>query len=1179
FLQARTPAPTRRIRYNVDPTPDEFDATGYPKVAYANNAIQTSKYTPLTFLPRNLAEQFRKVANLFFLLLDVLQFLAVFNVANPFLSAVPLIIITALTAVKDGFEDWSRHKSDTFTNGQEAKRLQGDRFDNSNGRHLRPQQTEFIPQKSGLTGLHQRLSRRFHTRKQGHHGPKSHSGTGPMHWETCCWQDVHVGDVLLLTQDDPIPADLVVFATSNSESICYVETKNLDGETNLKIRHSLAETQELGDDPEKLVGFNAVIEVELPSPNLQTINGKISEAWEHKSPITINNILLRGCNLRNTDWVVGLVIYTGEESRLRLNAGKTPSKRSVIDKHMNKEVILNMGFLVAMCIVVAVMGDYYTQKHLQNLAPFIPATFAAEEYNRALQGVITFWSALITFQNLIPISLYLTVEIVKTLQSYFLYADEQMYYAMIDQPCKPRSWNLADDLGQIEYILSDKTGTLTRNQMELKQISCGGIIYEQEEPGVNDIDADKRSATTVNGQQHIRNPFTNVQLAHDLRHGPDVLQEQLHMFWLCLAICHTVLVSTKGATLNYQAQSPDEGALVQAAAEAGFALQSSAAGVCTIQVLGALQTWEILNVVEFNSDRKRMSVFVRRVDEPDTILLFCKGADSVIYDRLGGGQNASRQDLLIHLDNFAAQGLRTLCLSYKILTKEAYMTFAHAYNEASTSLGMRDQEMELVASAMERELQLLGATAIEDKLQEGVPNAVFKLRQSGLKIWVLTGDKVETAINIGFSSNLIDTEMEIILIRGNNGEKTHEEEQMSVWRQIHDAIMKFFPEQVGGVLNPPKETSHRERLKRSKHDASRINHNNCALVVDDLALHYALHPKASALFMSLATQCRTVFCCRVSPLQKAKVVELVKDYSGAMCLAIGDGANDVSMIQAAQVGVGISGGEEGQQAVMAADYSIAQFRFLERLLLVHGRWSYVRVSKLIFTFFFKNVIWIFPMFVFQFYSLSSSQLLYLYPYLLLYNLLLSSLPVIVLGVFEQDLWQEYIPYFPLTYAQGLEQKLVTFKEFLLVTFEAIYQSIVCFFIPMYALGEHATHRHDTLAGSLTRLSMVVCICSCLNANLYIAVRSNNWSWILVGIQLFGFFCLVVFTLIYSSLDWKATGGEPITGIAEDMFRLPHFWFSLVMTVFLSHLPRTLFAFIHSQIAPSDMDLAREIQKY
>ncbi|CAG8825807.1 18176_t:CDS:2, partial [Racocetra persica] len=305
-----------------------------------------------------------------------------------------------------------------------------------------------------------------------------------------------------------------------------------------------------------------------------------------------------------------------------------------------------------------------------------------------------------------------------------------------------------------------------------------------------------------------------------------------------------------------------------------------------------------------------------------------------------------------------------------------------------------------------------------------VPECIATLSTAGIKIWVLTGDKTETAINIGFSCNLLQKDMLLILISASD--------KQSTLRQLNEAMDKFF--------GPNVEACN----KSNKH----------ALIIDGETLKYALDESIKHVLLDIGKRCNSVICCRVSPLQKAKVVSLVKEGLNVMTLSIGDGANDVSMIQEANVGIGIAG-EEGRQAVMAADYAFAQFRFLDKLLLVHGRWSYIRIAEMISCFFYKNIVWTIAMFWYQIWAGFTAQYLYDYTYILLYNLAFTAIPVMYLGAFDQDVDAKTSLENPPLYKRGILQQDFTKSKFWLYVLDAVYQSAICFFIP-YGLFQHGT---------------------------------------------------------------------------------------------------------------------------
>jgi phospholipid-translocating ATPase len=871
--------------------------------------------------------------------------------------------------------------------------------------------------------------------------------SGKARFHKDAWKSLVVGDFVRIYNDDEIPADIIILATSAADGACYVETKNLDGETNLKVRSALRCGRSIkhARDCERA---QFVIDSEPPQPNLYKFNGAIN--WQQQlpwnehgepvpmsEPISIDNMLLRGCNLRNTEWALGIVIFTGHDTKIMMNAGITPSKRARIARELNFNVICNFGVLLVMCLIAAIANGIAWAQTDSSLHWFEYGSIGGTP---GLTGFITFWASIIQFQNLIPISLYISLEIVRTLQAYFIYSDLGMYYEPIDQPCIPKSWNISDDVGQIEYIFSDKTGTLTQNVMEFKKATINGQpygeAYTEAQAGMNKrlgIDVEQEAAQVkaeiaraklraLAGLRELHdNPYLHDEdltfIAPDFvddlagKHGEEQQKANEH-FMLALALCHTVISEKQmgdKTKMIFKAQSPDEAALVSTARDMGFTVLGMHNDMLELNIMGEDRHYPVLNTIEFNSSRKRMSSIIRMPD--GKIMLFCKGADSVIYSRLKKGeQRELRLQTAKHLEMFAVEGLRTLCIAQRELSEQEYIAFRKEHDIAAKALENREEKLEEVADKIEQDLTLLGGTAIEDRLQDGVPDTIALLGDAGIKLWVLTGDKVETAINIGFSCNLLNNDMDLLRIQVNEDEsgQTSEDDYLQAAEQELDRGLTGF-----------NMTGSDEELKKAKrdHEPPAPTHG---LVIDGFTLRWVLSDRLQQKFLLLCKQCKSVLCCRVSPAQKAAVVSMVKNGLDVMTLSIGDGANDVAMIQEADVGVGIAG-EEGRQAVMSSDYAIGQFRFLQRLVLVHGRWSYRRLAESISNFFYKNMVWTWSVFWYQAFCNFDISYIFDYTYILMFNLFFTSVPVVLMGVLDQDVSDKVALAVPQLYRRGIER--------------------------------------------------------------------------------------------------------------------------------------------------------------
>jgi phospholipid-translocating ATPase len=710
--------------------------------------------------------------------------------------------------------------------------------------------------------------------------------------------------------------------------------------------------------------------------------------------------------------------------------------------------------------------------------------------------------------------------------------------------------------------------------------SAGKSTSDSSDSGDDSNDAGGSNGIKVALPKEVLAPFHDAQLDIDLKEHDTEQSRVLHGFFAVLALCHTVLAAeTEPGVLEYKAQSPDEAALVQSAADVGFVFRGRDHNVVKLSTpfSDEIDEYELLHVLEFNSTRKRMSVILKKLDQDERIFLLSKGADNIIFDRLvkDDSQRELREKTDKDLQFFASEGLRTLCLAYRVLDPKEYEQWARDYHEASVALNDREVKVEEVSARIEENLILLGATAIEDKLQDGVPEAISDLKRAGIKVWVATGDKLETAVAIGYTTHLLTPETNLIIVREGNH---------SIQDQIRDALEGFFGEEGLSLSRHASHVSGAARLNRVNTGArSLVGHDNgsrpggFSLVIDGHALTHAFDdPETTELLLALSTRCNTVVCCRVSPLQKAQIVRLIKDNLGVMCLAIGDGANDVSMIQAADVGVGISG-EEGLQAVNSADYAIAQFRYLKRLLFVHGHWSYYRNSNMILNFFYKNIIGIGVLFWFMIYCGWSTTYVFSYTYLLFWNVFWTLCPVIAIGLFDRNIDADILMALPELYRYGREQKYFGLRKFLYYIMEGWYQSaVIYFFIHFTYITTSA--RGDGYDVYIYEMSTTMVFGAVMVANFFSGLNIdswNNWTWfaILIGPAL-----VWVYTAVFSAIPPSSF----ITGVYGNnhfLFRSAAFWFGWPFVLIIALLPRYLFRYYRQNFAPTDIDTMRLVRKY
>ncbi|KAI8987868.1 hypothetical protein BDF20DRAFT_813789 [Mycotypha africana] len=1057
---------------------------------FLHNRVFTAKYTVITFLPKFLYEEFSKYANLFFLFISGIQQIPGISPTSRYTTLVPLVIVLLITAVKEVIEDWGVHRSDAELNARKCKVLVGSQFVEKT------------------------------------------------------WRDVKVGDILRVESGENFPADLILVSSSEPEGLCYIETSNLDGEVNLKIKQALPQTATILD-PVAMSRLEGVIKSEQPNNRLYNYDGVLSASTSFSDEnnhvagkikeyaLDPTQLLLRGAQLRNTLWIYGIVVFTGHETKLMLNSSKKPSKVSNVTRITNRNILYLFAILVVMSVACSIGGLVFSITK----SGYVDGYLQLEAQNSRAQAfgydILTF---LILFNSFIPISLMVTMEIVKFVQSYLIQSDLDMYYDKTDTPAVARSSSLIEELGQVKFVFSDKTGTLTCNEMQFRECSIAGISYAEK------VDADKQARDGVDDPT-LQYNFT--QLKEHLTSHPTA--NVINEFLTLLATCHTVIPEAQEGTdeKKYQASSPDEGALVKGASDLAFKFHTRKPNSIACSQLGVEYEYQVLNVCEFNSTRKRMSAIIRAPD--GKIKLYCKGADTVILERLAEN-NPFVENTLLHLEDFASEGLRTLCIAMREIPEDEYARWSQIYDRAATTLVNRADELDKAAEMIEQNLFLLGATAIEDKLQDGVPDTIQTLQEAGINVWVLTGDRQETAINIGYSCKLLNEEMSLIICNV----ESHWETKIFLESKLKDVTSAM---EKGEELEP------------------------LAFIIDGKALTFALEKDIEKLLFDLTVLCKAVICCRVSPLQKALVVKLVKKYDKSILLAIGDGANDVSMIQAAHVGVGISG-VEGLQAARSADFAISQFRYLKKLLLVHGAWAYQRLSKMIFYYFYKNVAMYLTQFWYAFYNGFSGSTLYESWTMSCFNVIFTFLPPLCIGIFDQFVTARMLDKYPQMYMLGQKNEFFNQKKFWGWFGNAVFHSLVLFFLGVGMLSTDGVFSNGIVGGQWwagTAVFTAVLGCILWKGALITDVWTKYAFIAIPGSMIIWFIYLPVVAFIGPAISVDIF--PEYYGIVPALWGNVNFWLFVLLVPFVCNLRDFVWKYLKRMYRPLSYHYVQEIQKY
>ena len=1022
-----------------------------------SNKISTSKYTFYNAIPKILIEQFSKIANIYFLIIAIFQmFKEISNADGKPVILLPLSIVVLINGIKNYYEDWKRKKSDEEENMKNIL-------------------------------IYNKNTKTFENKK---------------------WCDIKIGDILKIEENNFFPCDCIIISVSEKNGLCFIETKNIDGETNFKhkkanseINNKFISKNNNNNQIDFEMFYDSFITCQSPNEFIYEFNGKFYFTNQNNKTnkenyifLEYDNFLLRGCSLKQTKFLYAFVIYVGHDTKIMKNSPHIKNKISRIENIMNKQMILVFIFELILSLIVSISHLFLIKKDKTINYLFYPyEKDPNNNKNLFLTFFINFGTWIILINNIVPISLLVTLEMVKYIQGMFISWDIYMYDKVNKTMPKIQSSTLNEELGQVKFIFSDKTGTLTKNYMEFTAMSIGNKIYGLEEIYKDD---------NINQRNLIEDEFGKIynfnlkssNFENDLNDNNSKNYNDIHLFLLCLALCHSVMIDEKKLPIiEYKSSSPDESAMVNCARYFKYIFNGRDINnnIYLITKNNIKIKYKILNILEYSSERKRMSVIVKTIE--NKIFLFSKGADNVISERI----SLNKEQINItneHLLKFAKKGLRTLMIAYRTITEEEYNLFNNKYISALNDLINKEKKLKEAFDLIENNLYLLGATAIEDKLQNNVSEVLESFINAGIKIWLLTGDKMDTAKSISYSCNLINHSFHIFDFEENNTNEEYLEKKLTEYYSF---------------------------INKSELSSSSI-HIKYALIISLNELTKILHiPKLKNLFYILSIKCNSVLCCRVTPNLKAEMVNLIKtNQPTSTTLAIGDGANDVNMITTADLGIGIIG-VEGRQAARASDYAIGEFQYLKRLLFVHGRESYRKNSFIVCYNFYKNFLFVMPHFWFGIISYFSGQSLYDPWIYQLFNIIYTSFPIIWFGIYDKEVSYDILISDYRYYTQGIIGKLFHSLRFWKWIVYGILQALVIFiysFLGCYLIEKSGMNQSLESVGSSVYCSVV------LIANIKILLTTCTHSFISFGLFIFSilsyFLILIISSLSLNFYDFN-----------------------------------------------------------
>jgi len=1157
---------------------------------FSDNTITTTKYNLFTFIPKGLLYQFLSWSNIYFLFTAIIQSIKIISPITSITAIIPLIFVLGLGLIREAIEDLGRNNYDNLNNKEEVIVFRNNKFVKSISKTLR------------------------------------------------------LGEVIIIYENHTIPADIILIDSKFKDGRCYVETSSLDGEKNLKLKVANKYTQgfiskdinvrkniEKCINPEKYI-FSGQMKINAPNPNLSYINGNIHPKFKKENcnieqdiNITNNEFILKGSVLKSTSWIIGIVTYTGKHNKIILNSKRPRLKISKTERKLNSYLIFVFFLLIFLCIECSIT---YNLKY-QKFKKYYKAVLLISETS-IKDIIIIFFTYFLLLNTLIPISLIVSIEIIKIIQAIFIEWDILLYSNWRHCFCSVKTFSINEELGNVNFIFADKTGTLTKNKLQFKYCIIGNKYYKYQKLGDNDsiinlldkfsnrqdsmasceivsrqsrnnrrennllndnsriminksnnnsnfineeinkngskngkvnndmfvtyqegkkmvriegnnkfiknkslfsIDNNKSSSKVISSIYSNNNMNKNRKINYNnishqkeetkQRDNNDTIFEEnefsfylkgiirinegyfanpennsflkaksvkninsinyKHEFWIALALANECMIKYEHGEVRYIGTSLDDLELVRTASEQGYKLIETSVNGKTIEINGKNYYYEILQVLGFSSERKRMSIIVKYKNE---IILYIKGADSEISKRLSKKNiKYENYDIISNgLIEFSKQGFRTLMIAYRKIKNEDYILWRNKLYEEETNIEKNHNLHDRLYDIIENNLILLGGTVVEDKLQDNVPQTIKELKSAGIKIWILTGDKLDTAESIGYNCNLLSKNQKIFVLKVMNNE-----EDNLVLNKSFKELNSFFKEFQEFVVSLVKKYNSESQYMNNNwiYNNSNIRNYNIEITQDNKAeinkqsntsfnfssinfelFNYIIEndilepfsiiiesPVLNLLFkdeemtkdfVKIAYYSNTVICCRISPSQKSQIIQKIKKFDkNAVTLAIGDGSNDVSMITEANIGIGIYG-EEGVSAVQASDFAIGEFQLLKRLLFIHGRSNLYRISKMIIYFFYKNFIFSFCQFYYSTRCLASGQSIIDEWYVTCYNLIFTSIPLCIRALTDTDIdINDEKQNLALLYKENRDKnEIFTFKKLILNFLKGIFFSYI-----------------------------------------------------------------------------------------------------------------------------------------
>ena len=1022
-------------------------------ILYEKNQITTSKYTLFNIIPKIMMEQFSRICNVYLLIIALFQSIKSISYTDGY----PLVLI-ALTAliVLNGFKDYV----------EDRKRKVSDKIENNNPILIYN---------------------------------KEHNG-----FIQDVWQNIKLGDIIKVENGNKFPCDLIFIESSpESKGQCKVDTKNINGETNLNIKKINPKF-----NIQNLSEINHLCITKKPNEHIYEFEAIFHPISEQNDSLDINkeetiyfnydNFILRGSFLKQTDYIIGIATYIGHNTKSMKNNPSPKQKISKLEKAMNYQIIFIFILQILLSIFASIINLVIFYSNNSFIDKFVKIAENEDSFLLRFIKMIGTWTLILT--KFVPIPLLSSLEFIKFFQAMFISRDADMTNKQTMARVRVQSSTLNDELGQINYIFTDKTGTLTKNNMQFIAFTVGNQSFGK----IDNLDENKNKSRHAVKDRYgiITNVgFTdyNYNLRNALINKDKYGNILLEHFFLNIVLNNSAIIDNKKykntGEIEYVCNSSDEKCLLNFARYCGYSfIERTIDNIISMtkvvdQNKLVKMNYKISNILEFTSERQRMSVIIKSRDAKgnDNYLLYIKGSDYIINKKVANKNSNIYKSIFNKVKEYSENGLRILVFGYKILSEEEYNKFDNKYKEILYDINHDESDIYDLYDELESNIELLGVSAIEDELQDNVKETIYKFSSIGIKICMLTGDKTETAKKIASNCNLISKDMNFIDLT-----------------QPFDSI-----QDLENNLNQQYTELSPDFLSDKK---------NCLIITGEVFFQITSDKITINLFSKLFGLSKTIIFCRISPKQKAQIVAIIKENDpDKLILSIGDGANDVGMIMESDVGIGIQG-KEGVEASRASDYSLPEFSYLQKLLLYHGREDYRRNSYYVIYEFYKNAVYTSPILYFGFYSFFSGEAFYDKLLVQFFDMLFAAFPMFYFAIFDKEYETDIFVKKPQLYLSGIKHQYFNMKEFWKEMLMGFIEGL--FLTVNGALLYNNNNNEGYSDNDVISLGLVIFTGVVIDINIKVLTRANVIDFILAGAVLLGI-ALMYFLIFINSLNWSA----------------------------------------------------------